>query len=358
MLFLTHPCVVWRLSFLFFLAHGEKHGSRQKTRLQQRAEPSNILSLLGGCVQSPGKQLVSTNVTLFELAAACRKSSLGLRRICSSLCAYAANATFFDSRPITFTHIPKTAGTSFKRQMKPYKEGQNCYAHMRHVCSFCSSVVFFRSPTAHVRSQFGECSWDVWGHRLTNGTRFPRTGDHEADFAAWIHHFSLLPDGPADDFNCIDPREVQTRHMSCINEPNPRANHALTYPPDLNKAINNLHDADFIGISDFYHESICLLVFRRTRMLPATCTCDSVTTHTVEIHETHGVPTTWSSSPVASMDALRRLVNYTVLDAQLFSAAMHRFRVDIAMAERISGKGILCDKHVANADALQRLYGD
>jgi len=329
MLFLTHPCVVWRLSFLFFLAHGEKHGSRQKTRLQQRAEPSNILSLLGGCVQSPGKQLVSTNVTLFELAAACRKSSLGLRRICSSLCAYAANATFFDSRPITFTHIPKTAGTSFRRQMKPYKEEQNCYAHMRHACSFCSSVVFFRSPTAHVRSQFAECSFAFWGHRFTNGTRFPRTGDHEADFAAWIHHFSLLPDGPADDFNCIDPREVQTRHMSCINEPNPRANHALTYPPDLNKAINNLHDADFIGISDFYHESICLLVFRRTRMLP-----------------------------VASMDALRRLVNYTVLDAQLFSAAMHRFRVDIAMAERISGKGILCDKHVANADALQRLYGD
>ena len=56
------------------------------------------------------------------------------------------------------------------------------------------------------------------------------------------------------------------------------------------------------------------------------------------------------------MEVLRLVVNFTVLDAQLFSAAIHRFRVDIDLAEQKSGQQILCDDHVAKADALYLLY--
>ena len=120
---------------------------------------------------------------------------------------------------------------------------------------------------------FGECYYDSWGRRVTHHTNFKRTEDAEADFNAWVRHFETQPRYPAEDFRCIDPREVQARHLSCGYAPNPEANHALSEPPDLGVARYLLRDADFVGVADFYDASVCLLTLRRTGALPPDCAC-------------------------------------------------------------------------------------
>jgi len=66
------------------------------------------------------------------------------------------------------------------------------------------------------------------------------------------------------------------RHMSCRKAPNPQANHALSVPPKPTVAIENVaEDAAFVGVTDFFHESICLLQLRREGSLPPDCGCDA-----------------------------------------------------------------------------------
>lgn len=303
---------------------------------------------------------------VFDLAARCRKCPLRVRLECAAQCMHAAAAAFNDTRPVTFTHIPKAAGTSFQADVKPRLGEQNCYLAMKH--DGLLSAVMLRSPESHVRSQFGECYWDGWGHKVTKGTHFPRTGDAEADFISWVHHFATQPHYPGHDFRCINPREVQTRHMSCSYAPNPKANHALAKPPDVNVALYLLQDASFVGIADFYHSSVCLLRLRRTGFLPDSCVCPesakslgkgirhSSLDSKKDSNHTHGVPHGWSSGAITDPRTFQLVRNYTALDARLFTAALRRFQSDVAVAERVAGRQILCADDIEKADAMSRAY--
>lgn len=181
--------------------------------------------------------------------------------------------------------------------------------------------------------------------------------DDETDFETWLKHFqSLSPNmvGPQYDFNCIDPRNVQARHMSCDKAPNPQANHALQIPPNLTRAIENTYDATFVGITEFYHESICMLQFRRTGALGDGCRCDA-NENAAAIHQwnTHGVPK-HSSDFVGDIKSM--VDNFTTLDAVLYRVALDRFVNDIAIAERIAGRRFLCNLTKVT-DLLQRHPG-
>jgi hypothetical protein len=263
--------------------------------------------------------------------------------------------SFYDDRPISFTHIPKCSGGSFTSEIKTLYESQDCYTAMR--TDNTLNVVFLRSPRPHVRSQHGECYYDAtWGKLVTQGTNFPRTNDSVADYESWLKHFTKLRAsdiGEKNDFNCIDPRNTQTRHMSCSKASNPEANHALPAPPCLSLAIANLHDAGFIGLTDFYHESICMLQLRRTRKLPEGCGCDDSKNATHQ-HTDHGVPR--HSEHNLSPHVLVMVDELTRLDKVLFVAALERFLHDIAVAEMAASRTILCDK--APANLLLKEYSD
>ena len=262
--------------------------------------------------------------------------------------------SFYDDRPISFTHIPKCSGASFESEIKPKYGNQECYTAMRKDNTL--NVVFLRSPRPHVRSQHGECYYDNWGKRVTKGTNFQRTNDSIADYESWLEHFSKLRAsdiGQTKDFNCEDPRNTQTRHMSCSKAPNPQANHALPAPPCLSLAIANLHDAGFIGLTDFYDESICMLQLRRTRRLPEGCGCGD-SKNTTHQDFTHGVPR--HSEDNLSPHVLEMVDNLARLDKDLFVAALERFLDDIAVAEMAANRTILCDK--APANLLLKEYSD
>jgi hypothetical protein len=188
------------------------------------------------------------------------------------------------------------------------------------------------------------CHTSPWGLKRTRGTAIPRTGNVTNDFNSWIQNFAnLTPSnfGSSVDFNCIDPRNLQTRHMSCINEPNPRANHALSKPPQLYIAIQNLFKADWIGITDFYHESICLLFLRRRRLMPEGCECND--TKVIEhVHVDHGVKKTNMNY---TGEILLKANDMIRLDLILYSLAVERFINDLTYSELISKKHIGCKEY-------------
>ena len=261
------------------------------------------------------------------------------------------NHTFFDSRPMSFTHIPKASGTSFVKEMRSEikRQNQDCYNHLKR--KEMMNAVFLRSPNPHVVSCFMECMHDPWGKRATSKTDFPRTGNDTADFAVWLEHFSSLNDtmvGKTVDYNCIDPRNVMARHLSCQKAPNPKANHALLPPPDLDEAIRNVKvggGATFVGLTDFYHESMCILEFRRNGSLPAACGCTeehlAAKAATKRVHVTHGVP---KEKPIISKASQALIDRYTDLDRPLFVVALRRFMDDIHVAETVAGRPFLCNK--------------
>ena len=254
---------------------------------------------------------------------------------------------FFDDSDISFTHIPKCSGTSFIIEMKPKYSHQNCYHAMRNHVINTMNVVFLRSPRKHVKSQFSECYYDSWGKTVTKNTNFPRTDNVTNDYYTWIDHFILQQKenikGHEASFRCQDPRDTMARHLSCLWAPKPKANHALDPPPDYDEAVVNLYDADFVGLTDFYHESICMIRYRRERELPAGCTCEDNLETITHAHITHGVPQEQDTSRMPKhvqqkVDALVKI------DTKLFLVALDRFIYDLEEVEQSSNAKILCDR--------------
>jgi hypothetical protein len=241
---------------------------------------------------------------------------------------------------MNFVHIPKAAGISFITEMKPKHQDQDCYSHLRKEDAM--NVVLFRSPHPHVQSQFLYCKFSFWGNEVIKNTGFPH------DYSKWLDYFVHLGTGrvgPEVDFNCLDPRNVQARHMSCSGDHTANgwteANHALRPPPDLNLSIANMRDADFVGISDFYHESVCVLKLRRTKVLPDGCSCEDTSPREVHEHHRHGVPI---HKEAYTRDVLAKVKQLTLLDKPLFVAALVRFMADVEIAEAVSHTQILCNR--------------
>jgi hypothetical protein len=154
------------------------------------------------------------------------------------------------------------------------------------------TLVMVRAPHAHVRSMFYECHESRWGRRVSDGTQMPRSANRTLDFEAWLRHFAGLArdvGGPAHDFNCYDPRDLQTRQLSCTWRRPPRLGFMKSYndprhphhasapaaPRPLARASENLRNrAGFVGLTEFYHESVCVLSYKRTRRVDLGCTCD------------------------------------------------------------------------------------
>jgi len=277
---------------------------------------------------------------------------------------------FFDDRNISFIHIAKCSGRSFEREIVPAKSGQNCYKLGK--SSSMMNVVFLRSPRAHVYSQFMQCKHDRFGRRVTKKTAFPRSKDDIYDLRIWLDHFIQIMDkeprqfGPENDFNCMDPRNMQTRYMSCDwtrSEAHP--DHAHQDDDDIDEAIRNVRKATFIGLTDFYHESICMLQFRSTKILPLTCQCTDLGGNATEnqsdghVHYTHsqdGVPK--HSVHNLPMDVLKLEDRLTNWDQRLFLFALDRFLRDIRIAEKVAGHKFFCHPQTTEAQALVTTYNE
>ena len=278
---------------------------------------------------------------------------------------------------LDFVHIPKCGGTTFDTVMRnvtrsadsPYKylTAQKCYFDkfpFRYpLPNNIYKLVFFRSPVTHVHSQFSICRDSNWAikKRIRTPNDFVVTKNYTHDYESFLNHFvRLVPSqvGPEVDFDCEDPRDTQTRHMSCdvihngviahqMHSIHP-ANHALPSPLDLSLSVRNLQNASFIGLVEFYSESLQMLSYR---LFSDFHRLDS------KVHITHGTTAFHVSDGILQL--LPRVHALVKTDNKLYHAALLRFFCDIRQIERIAqvDKCILCDDAVVAAIEKQVLLG-
>jgi len=307
---------------------------------------------------------------LWHLAAA------ELRRRVAALDAPAAAAALTAPRrpAIRHVHIAKTAGDSLKLEL--YRLGavlasrEACWStHMANRSADDVAVVFLRSPRLHVRSTFVHCR----NHRRRNAhkgspTTWEGLSNDERGFSRWLAHFvgdawrpafakaraKLTPELLRERVDgCLHPVDLQARTLACRDDERSGESHFEgSERTDLAAARGNLGDADVVGLAEFYHESVCLVLYAYARELPAFCACGSTAPYRhaeVRHNSAHAgvnVSGTFAPAAAAALDAL------TALDAALYVAALARFLADVREVEAAAGARILCPASVARARPL------
>jgi hypothetical protein len=274
---------------------------------------------------------------------------------------------------ISHVHIPKTAGISIQRELAKVFPGANIASWEEYYSEFPRQwpagqvVTMLRNPRAHVFSQFLECKYDEWGRMVTNFTAFPRTTSDELDFNVWLNTFSLNSiSGEADDYGCYNPLNMQTRYLAnerseeLRKDPKQRpfrhkhpvfpAHHAFGHHdvlPSPEKALINLVSSSWFGITELFHESLCLLQYQASNgkesdFLTA-CECKIDAHHESgisESHESHNVPEhDVNALSTSTKDTIDKL---TGRDAFFYSHALGIFILRIRKMERDTGISVLC----------------
>jgi hypothetical protein len=249
---------------------------------------------------------------------------------------------------VVLIHIPKTAGTSLRKELgkagfrTPHTEF--CYRQLFKTKAF--TIMFSRAPRAHVLSQFLECGHTDWGNKVTKGTLFPRSGadEYQVGFTQWIDHFDALLMAPerqnsspaAQSFRCYDPRNMQTRQISSKCHSTPHFYMALT-EKDLEDAIANMHSVSFVGITELYALSWCVLMFKLTGDLPYECGIQDEHNDS-HIHATHGVPR--HDELQISQEVLDKVDGMTLFDQEFYRACFFRLMEDVQHVENATGSSL------------------
>ena len=215
--------------------------------------------------------------------------------------------------------------------------------------------MLLRSPRAHVLSMFKECRYDSWGVSLwkRNISQVPHSGTHQHDFEQWLewylrpHYRSWL--------GCYDPWNYQARAMTSSRR-NPHdigANES--YEPSVDSAIASYSEMDWVGIADFYDESLCLLVSRLSTnaaqaLFSTHCRCAKRPRSILGSTEivTHG--TVRSTHVRVDPTIAVKMDRITVVDKSLFLVALRCFFREIRGLEARVGHRVLCPRVLKEAE--------
>ncbi|CAK9047358.1 rRNA-processing protein EFG1, partial [Durusdinium trenchii] len=151
---------------------------------------------------------------------------------------------------VVFHHIPKTGGQTFLRVLremgKHVPNHEDCYYPMHNEKKV--NTVILRSPREHVFSQYLHGKYNEGSRKKHPDYPFD-TFDSDGDrrgLDKWLRHFGpqwRIGDGF---FHSFNPREFQTRTLTCRNpvEEQMRGNHNIVeerdYSPSLEEAKTNL----------------------------------------------------------------------------------------------------------------------
>lgn len=260
---------------------------------------------------------------------------------------------------LVIIHIPKTAGTSLVRDGKTLArktkpklkvfQAERCFGLLFDGAKQSAFIVTaLRQPRAHVLSQYLECGFDHWGKKVTKNTNFPRsTGNFMGGFVDWVHHFYVRGEagtwGGENDFKCYNPINHQTRQLSCVGAHafGLESHHVFAdaAPRTIEEATKNMRKLNALVITELYAESLCLVEYKLLGQLPASCTCDLMSTRHVS-HVSHHVP----PHSIADIPAktLKEIDAITKKDQAVYFQGLKYFLLDIEAVEVATNRTILC----------------
>lgn len=290
-----------------------------------------------------------------------------------------------DRRGCRFVHIPKTGGSSLRTELEA---NFGLSLGSKEACFWdeylgrrpdANLITLLRAPRQHVLSQYAECGWSHFGRKHTaayavlvpDAPPFPGANASHG-LRAWLAHFADdgWTYGGSGDWDCYNPSNMQARALTCGGEEFEEGNatsrkrrrataegyvaaslaghrsnaHHVKYrgvgvAPPLARALEALEKTDHVGLTELYHESLCLLVFRIDGKLPPGCACDAERRPPHE-HQDKGVPRHGLSDLDA--DTTRLADALTAVDAPLYITGLRRVLRDLGDLEVCSGTRVLC----------------
>lgn len=212
-----------------------------------------------------------------------------------------------------------------------------------------------RSPRHHVLSMFLHCKYFK-----NRKQQFQWNGTDENDFESWLDYH--LPMGPhnRDMHQCyFHPANYQSRHLTS----SARRPHGLDggdpFDPDFGAANRTYWDLDFVSLTEFVHESRCLLYYRlKSNTTPEAlayldnhCRCDAHThegdTAKDNVHTSHYHHSGTHRLNVRDLsdETLSKVHELTRIDIDIYNIALRQFLKEIAWLETKAalGRRVLCD---------------
>eukprot|EP00927_Polykrikos_kofoidii_P015180 TRINITY_DN16733_c1_g2_i1.p1 TRINITY_DN16733_c1_g2~~TRINITY_DN16733_c1_g2_i1.p1 ORF type:complete len:356 (-),score=36.03 TRINITY_DN16733_c1_g2_i1:29-1096(-) len=258
------------------------------------------------------------------------------------------------SQVLYHMHIPKTAGVSFVRDLLttlPSSVGiyswEACYPEFVNLISGDMGeqlgglgggiVTMLRDPSDQVYSQYRMCFDTDWGKEqmATSSSK-----GASMSFSAWLQHFTT--NFTTDDFNCYHPFNMQTRGFTCQYPEDPH--HESDNPEEhgVGAAVENMIHASFVGITELYQESLCLLHAHFNMQLPGWCDCeDKLAWSSFEQSNVDHGSQAHDRANLTEQDRVL-LDMITENDRLLYDVAVARFREHARLTERRLGVKILC----------------
>lgn len=185
-------------------------------------------------------------------------------------------------------------------------------------------LLLLRQPEAHLISMFAHCQQPGSAGR---GRRHPYP---RISIESWFKGWGATASGastPATEnmkrFCRYDPRDPQVRHLGTD----------LSAAPGLHGALQELEGAFWVGVTEQYTASLCLLVERVGRPLPAWCRCNSTNAGRSLHHVKHGTNTT----ALTNLSGLSRaaVASLTALDLVLYAEARGRLHRELNASEAL-----------------------
>eukprot|EP00512_Aurantiochytrium_limacinum_P002663 CAMPEP_0171497628 /NCGR_PEP_ID=MMETSP0958-20121227/7382_1 /TAXON_ID=87120 /ORGANISM="Aurantiochytrium limacinum, Strain ATCCMYA-1381" /LENGTH=531 /DNA_ID=CAMNT_0012031901 /DNA_START=261 /DNA_END=1853 /DNA_ORIENTATION=- len=153
----------------------------------------------------------------------------------------------------------------------------------------------------------------------------------------WLDYFSNHWRPGKGYFGCYHPKSMQTRAFLCrgVWDRLHSIYETKLLQPDTSLAISRMQNMWFVGISEYFHESMCMWEFQYHHKLPDYCICDSGVERPKVTSQTHGV-TPHSLSDV-SLSQMRKIDSFIFEDAQLYIAGLEEFKARVRYVEHITG---------------------
>jgi hypothetical protein len=291
-------------------------------------------------------------------------------------------------------HVPKAAGSSLfadLRKLVGSAAGRERCRDKQHQHAYCECcfrrmqkpgafhITMFRSPRAHILSQFMMSANSSWGSKITDryakanplAPRMPAIGadgDWRRPFVAWLRHFARwragsgraelqwTPAKSGGDFDVYNPISLQARQLSCDGHGNAAkhldyvgnvAHHATSSAPpyygaDLALALASLDALESVGVVELYHESVCLMGFQLRHSLSKGCACDERTSEAKSAHHySHGVISHDARSFAETDEASALMDALAAVDAHVYREALRRVLTGLKHVEGATGKPLL-----------------
>eukprot|EP00980_Cylindrotheca_fusiformis_P011335 scaffold2619_cov129-Cylindrotheca_fusiformis.AAC.13 len=231
----------------------------------------------------------------------------------------------------------------------------------------------FRSPRAHVLSQYLHCryrdnqpdrtpqkrkKWPALPESLS-GSEYPLDSreSHIQGLDAWLTH--MLREDNAfetleDSFSCYTPWNLQSRMLTCT-ETGVNANGAQVIvqkrrkqgPPQpkepewiqVEEAVRSLA---FAGLTEQFAVSVCMTHWLHSKTMPESCDCRNAASVDVT-HDRHNMPRAAVALDDLPEDILKKIDDLTKVDQKLYTLTQQLFQEQVKAVEQESAIPLLCD---------------